>query len=82
MGAAQTKNRFNLVFENFMEAISGKEHPLVLFIDDLQWADSSSLEFIKGLMTNKSIKYVLLIGAYRDNKDKFCLLYTSPSPRD
>ncbi|PRX33491.1 PAS domain S-box-containing protein [Orenia metallireducens] len=70
LGAAQTKNRFNLVFENFMEAISGKEHPLVLFIDDLQWADSSSLEFIKGLMTNKSIKYVLLIGAYRDNKDK------------
>ena len=70
LGVAETKNRFNLVFENFMESISNKEHPLVIFIDDLQWADSSSLEFIQLLMSNKSIDYLLLIGAYRDNKDE------------
>ncbi|PAB55761.1 hypothetical protein CCE28_21585 [Anaeromicrobium sediminis] len=68
LGPTETQNRFNLVFENFMRAIAQKEHPLVMFIDDLQWADSASLSFIKMLMTNKSIKYLFIIGAYRDNK--------------
>jgi PAS domain S-box-containing protein len=68
LGPIEAKNRFNLVFENFIQAIAQKEHPLVLFIDDLQWADPATLEFIKMIMTNQSIKYLLLIGAYRDNK--------------
>lgn len=66
--AAETQNRFNLVFENFMKAIAQYDHPLVMFIDDLQWADSASLNFIKMLMKHKSIEYLMIIGAYRDNE--------------
>lgn len=64
----ETQNRFNLVFQNFMRVIAQKEHPLVIFIDDLQWADSASLNFIKMIMIDKSIEYLLVIGSYRDDK--------------
>ncbi len=65
---AEAKNRFNLVFSAFINAVSQKEHPLVLFIDDLQWVDFASLNLIKHLMTDTSINYLFLIGAYRDNE--------------
>ncbi|WP_207652902.1 AAA family ATPase [Anaeromicrobium sediminis] len=68
LGVVETQNRFNLIFQNFIKVIAQKEHPLVMFIDDLQWADSASLNFIKNLMTNKSIEHLLIIGAYRHNK--------------
>lgn len=67
LGAIETQNRFNLVFGNFMKIIATEEHPLVMFIDDLQWADSASLNFMKMMMMDKSNKYLLVIGAYRDN---------------
>lgn len=70
LGAVETQNRFNLVFENFMQIIADKEHPLVMFIDDWQWADYASLNFIKMMMTNKSNKHLLVVGAYRDNDTK------------
>lgn len=68
LGASETENRFNLVFENFIKVIAQKEHSLVMFIDDLQWADSASLNFIKMLITNESIQYLFIIGVYRDNE--------------
>nr|WP_272507537.1 AAA family ATPase [Clostridium aestuarii] len=68
LGPAETQNRFNLVFESFMKVITKKEHPLIMFIDDLQWVDIASLNFIKMLMTNKSIQHLLIIGAYRENE--------------
>ncbi|MCY6354885.1 AAA family ATPase [Clostridium sp. ZS2-4] len=68
LGASETQNRFNIVFENFIKVIAQKENLLVMFIDDLQWADSASLNFIKMLMTNESIQNLLIIGAYRDNE--------------
>jgi predicted ATPase len=64
----EAKNRFNLVFQNFFQAICQPEHPQVLFIDDLQWADLASLNLLKSLVTNKDNRYFLIIGAYRDNE--------------
>jgi len=65
-GAAQ--NRFNLLFGNFLRIFATKEHPLVIFLDDLQWADLASLKLIQLLMTDTDTHYLLLIGAYRDNE--------------
>lgn len=64
----ETTNRFLLVFQRFIAAISREEHPLVLFLDDLQWADSASLNLLKALLTDEENRYLLLIGAYRDNE--------------
>ncbi len=68
VGPTEAQNRFNLVFQNFFHAICQKEHPLVLFIDDLQWADLASLNLLKTLMTDTDSQYFLIIGAYRDNE--------------
>jgi len=64
----KARNRFTLVFQFFMQAISGAEHPLVLFIDNLQWADSASLHLLERLLTNPQNHHLLVIGAYRDNE--------------
>ena len=68
LGLLKTQNRFNLVFQNFIKVFSRKEHPLVLFLDDLQWADLSTLNLIKLLILDSEIKYLFIIGAYRDNE--------------
>lgn len=65
---AEAQNRFNLVFQNFIHVFCSKEHPLVIFLDDLQWADSASLKLIKLMMSDDRTKYLCLIGAYRDNE--------------
>ena len=66
-GAAVT-NRFNLFFQKFIQVFTAKKHPLVIFIDDLQWADSASLKLIELLMSESDTEHLLLIGAYRDNE--------------
>jgi predicted ATPase/signal transduction histidine kinase len=68
LGSTESQNRFNLVFQNFIGVFTNKEHPLVIFLDDLQWADSASLKLIQLLMTNSDSQYLLMIGAYRDNE--------------
>jgi serine/threonine protein kinase len=68
LGAKETQNRFNLIFESFIHIFTEKEHPLVIFLDDLQWSDLPSLNLIELLMTNTNGQYVLVIGAYRDNE--------------
>ncbi|MFY0564486.1 trifunctional serine/threonine-protein kinase/ATP-binding protein/sensor histidine kinase [Archangium lansingense] len=62
------QNRFNLVFESFIRSFAGPGHPLVMFLDDLQWADLSSLNLLGRLMIDPDARYLLLIGAYRDNE--------------
>jgi diguanylate cyclase (GGDEF)-like protein/PAS domain S-box-containing protein len=64
----EAQNRFNLVFQNFLRALCQPTHPLVLFIDDLQWADSASLNLLSTLMRDTENQAFLLIGAYRDNE--------------
>ena len=65
---AQAQNRFNFVFQNFVQACAAAEHPLVIFLDDLQWADSPSIKLIELFMTDPATRFVLIIGAYRDNE--------------
>ena len=60
------QNRFNLLFQKLTQVFTSVEHPLVIFLDDLQWADSASLKLMELLMTDTG--YLLLIGAYRDNE--------------
>ena len=67
-GPAETQNRFNLVFQNFIKVFCEPEHPLVIFLDDLQWADSASLKLLRILATDEKIRHLLIIGAYRDNE--------------
>ncbi|WNG43954.1 AAA family ATPase [Archangium minus] len=64
----EAQNRFRRVFERFVRTFAGPEHPLVVFLDDLQWADLPSLELLEQLLTDASMKHLLLIGAYRDNE--------------
>ncbi|GAA6618330.1 EAL domain-containing protein [Scytonema sp. NUACC26] len=68
VGPSEAQNRFNLVFQNFIQAICQRSHPLVLFIDNLQWADSASLNLLKTIMSDTNIQYLLIIGTYRDNE--------------
>jgi len=67
-GAAEKQNRFNRVFQQFIQVFAQQSHPLVLFLDDLQWADNTSLKLIQLLTTDADSEYLLLIGAYRDNE--------------
>ena len=64
----ETQNRFHYVFSNFIKRISGKEHPLVIFFDDVQWADAASSNLIKTISDDKDLRYFLFICAYRDNE--------------
>lgn len=68
LGPTESQNRFNRVFQQFISVFCQPEHPLVLFLDDLQWADSASLKLIQLLMTDADSQYLLTIGAYRDNE--------------
>lgn len=68
LGPAESQNRFSRVFQQFIHVFTTKEHPLVLFLDDLQWADLASLKLIQLLACDLDRKYLLLIGAYRDNE--------------
>jgi len=68
LGAAEAQNRFNLVFGDFISCFCDCKHPLTLFIDDLQWADLATLTLIEKLLLAGKTKYLLLLGAYRDNE--------------
>ncbi len=61
-------NRFNLLFGKFIALFATQQHPLVMFLDDLQWADSASLSLMQVLMSQSEMGYLLIIGAYRDNE--------------
>lgn len=62
------QNRFNLLFKNFIGTFAAAEHPLVIFLDDMQWADLASLKLMQLLMNGAHTNYLLLLCAYRDNE--------------
>ena len=64
----ETQNRFHLVLQNFVRALARRAHPLVLFLDDLQWADSATLHLLAPLLAAGEIEALLIIGAYRDHE--------------
>lgn len=68
LGPTESQNRFNLVFQNFVRIFCAPEHPLVMFLDDLQWADSATLKLIELMLTEAEVQNFFLIGAYRDNE--------------
>ena len=64
----EAHNRFTLVFQHFLQAFADADHPLVVFLDDLQWTDAASLSLLARLMTDSDQHYLFVIGAYRDNE--------------
>jgi PAS domain S-box-containing protein len=68
VGATESQNRFNRVFQRFIRVFCSQEHPLVIFLDDLHWVDSATLKLIELMMTDSETQYLFLIGAYRDNE--------------
>ncbi len=62
------QRRFRLVFRRFLAVFASAEHPLALFLDDLQWLDAATLDLLEDLLTQADVRHVLLIGAYRDNE--------------
>lgn len=68
LSGSAAQNRFNLLFQKFITVFTTPEHPLVIFLDDLQWVDSASLNLLKLLLTERDRGYLFIIGAYRDNE--------------
>lgn len=68
LGPTETRNRFNQLLLQFVRVFAKAEHPLVIFLDDLQWADQASLQLIQTLATDPDMHHLLQIGAYRDNE--------------
>ncbi|MHC5727614.1 MAG: ATP-binding protein, partial [Nostoc sp.] len=66
LSGTAAQNRFNLLFQKFTQVFMQAEHPVVMFLDDLQWADSASLQLLQLLM--QDTEYLLILGAYRDNE--------------
>ncbi len=64
----ETQNRFHYVFIKFIHCIAKKDHPLVIFFDDLQWSDAASSNLLKIITTNKELQSFLFVGAYRSNE--------------
>ncbi|MGB1026538.1 MAG: ATP-binding protein, partial [Rhodospirillaceae bacterium] len=68
IGALEAEKRFNETFGRFVGVFCQAEHPVLLFLDDLQWADPATLKLIQLLMTDMAVHHLLIIGAYRDNE--------------
>ncbi len=62
------QGRFRLVFRRFIGVFARREHPLALFLDDLQWIDAATLDLLEHLLTRPDVQHLMLIGAYRDNE--------------
>jgi predicted ATPase/signal transduction histidine kinase/DNA-binding NarL/FixJ family response regulator len=68
LSPAESQNRFHLVFERFLKVFTRREHPLVVFLDDLQWADAATLDLLENLADDPTLQFLLIICAYRDNE--------------
>ena len=64
----QAQSRFQLVFRRLLGVFARPDHPLALFLDDLQWLDPATLDLLEDLLTQPEVRHLLLIGAYRDNE--------------
>jgi PAS domain S-box-containing protein len=62
------QRRFQLVFRRLISVFARPEHPLALFLDDLQWLDAATLDLLEDLLIQSDLQHLLLIGAYRDNE--------------
>ena len=62
------QRRFQLVVRRFIAVFARPDHPLALFLDDLQWLDMATLDLLEDLSTRSDLRHLLLIGAYRHNE--------------
>jgi len=65
---AEARNRLHIVLTSFLRVFAGEEHPVVLFLDDLQWSDAPTLELLRRLVTSHELSHLLIIGTYRSNE--------------
>jgi PAS domain S-box-containing protein len=65
---AESQNRLNRLFQRFVQVFAGRDHPLTVFLDDLQWADAATMRLIELVLRDSDQRHVLFIGAYRDNE--------------
>ncbi|BAY26478.1 serine/threonine protein kinase and signal transduction histidine kinase with GAF and PAS/PAC sensor [Calothrix sp. NIES-2100] len=70
IGATEAQNRFHRIFGQFVRVFCSKKHPLAIFLDDLQWIDSATLNLIELMLLDEQAQSLFLIGAYRDNEVK------------
>jgi PAS domain S-box-containing protein len=68
LASQEARGRFQLVLRRFIGVFARPEHPLVLFLDDLQWVDAGTLDLLEDLLGRADVKHLMLIGAYRDNE--------------
>ena len=68
LGPVEAKNRFRMVFLDFIRVFCRQERPLFVFLDDLHWIDAATLRLIERIATDRTVRHMLLIGAYRDNE--------------
>ncbi len=68
LSPTEAQNRFQILFLNFVKVFASDEHPLVIFLDDLQWSDVPTLNLLSRLVTSHELNHLLIIGAYRDNE--------------
>jgi len=68
LGVTEAQNRFHFVIQNFIQVFCQSAYPLVMFLDDLQWADLATFSLIEKIMINKEMSTLFVIGAYRDNE--------------
>ncbi|MEJ2403661.1 MAG: diguanylate cyclase [Candidatus Thiodiazotropha sp.] len=65
---AEARNRMQIVLIKFLRVFAGEGHPVVLFLDDLQWSDAPTLDLLRRLVVSRDLSHLLLIGAYRSNE--------------
>ncbi|MBD2471507.1 AAA family ATPase [Nostoc sp. FACHB-145] len=70
VGATEAQNRFHRIFGQFVRVFCSESHPLVIFLDDLQWIDSATLNLVELMLLDEQAQSLFLIGAYRDNEVK------------
>ncbi|MDR5760843.1 AAA family ATPase [Caballeronia sp. LZ035] len=68
LSAQDAQRRFHMVFRRFIAVFARADHPLALFVDDLQWLDMATLDFLEDLLMQNESGHLLVIGAYRDNE--------------
>ena len=67
LGSEESRNRFKYVFEEFVSVLPSEKHPIALCLDDLQWADTPSLQLLKNISISPRVRFLYIIGSYRDN---------------
>jgi predicted ATPase/signal transduction histidine kinase len=68
LAPTEAQNRFQLVFKRFIQVFARRERPLVIFLDDLQWASAATMTLLQEIVTDSELQYLFLIGTYRDNE--------------